>query len=74
MSPTAAIISALGAAVAVALTSWARVIKARSDAGRPKQLLRRVWDWLEAVGLHVKMPPSLVAEIRDELKSETEPE
>lgn len=44
------IIGSIVAAVPATLAAWAVVTKARGTAGRPLQVLRRVWDWLEQAG------------------------
>jgi hypothetical protein len=65
---TATVITALGGAVGVVLGSWALVVKARGEAARPKQLLRRLWDWVETTSHHHEVPPTLAGEVREELE------
>lgn len=70
MDGTTALVTALGGAAAAILGAWALVIKARGEAARPQQLLRRLWDWIEGAALHHDVPPTLAAEIRDEIEGD----
>jgi len=44
------IIGSIGTAVTGAIGAWAILTGARAKAGRPRQVLRRLWDWLELSG------------------------
>ena len=50
--------------------AWAVLVRARGEAAKPKQLLHRLWDWIETMALHEEVPGSLAAEIRDEIKGD----
>ena len=63
---------AFEAAVAAILGSWALVVKARGEAAQPKQLLRRLWDWIVTRGLHIHVPEPLASEVRRELGGDPE--
>lgn len=64
---TALLTAVLGGAAAL-VTAWALLVRAKGDADNPKQLLRRLWDWLEGTSLHEDVPPTLANEIRKELE------
>lgn len=74
MDKTTALVAALGSASAAVLGAWSLVVRERSKAARPLQLLRRLWDWLEASGHHEKIPPTLAGEIRDEIEGGDNPQ
>lgn len=63
----AELVTAAAGGLAAVLGAWALVVKARGNAARPKQLLRRLWDWVQYAGHEDAVPPVLAEEVRDVL-------
>lgn len=61
------IILGLGSAVATILGATALLIRARASASKPKNLLERLWDWIEGENLTTEVPPTLRAAVEREL-------
>jgi hypothetical protein len=65
---TVTLVGALLGGGAALLSAWALVVKARGEAAKPKQLLHRLWDWIEGNSLHTEVPHTLASEIREEIE------
>lgn len=70
MDYASAIIVAVGSTIAAILGAWALVVRARTDASKPHQLLQRLWDWVESTGMAEKVPPSLARAVQRTLNAE----
>lgn len=55
MADPSVIIGSIIAAVPATIVAWNGLTKARGAAGRPLQVLRRLWDWLEQAGHQVEL-------------------
>ena len=67
MDKATALLTASGAVVTGILGGWALVVRARGESAKPSQLLRRLWDWIEAKGHASDVPPTLAEEIRQHI-------
>ncbi|MGL5826893.1 MAG: hypothetical protein ACRCYU_19095 [Nocardioides sp.] len=67
MDQLPAILTTLGASIAGILTAAAVLTKARGEASAPRQVLRRLWDWLYTKGLREDVPPELAEDVRKQV-------
>lgn len=68
MSTLSVLITACGGALATVIGAWALLVKARSEAARPMQLLHRLWDWLEGTDLDGEVPEGLRGDVTQALR------
>lgn len=62
----------MGGVISGVIGAWALLVRAKGDAAKTWQLLRRLVDWLQAEGMWDHVPPFLRSEIEKHIMEDGE--